>query len=92
MSNKMPDCENCPPNGYPLCDPGNIEVVELVDTYINFMCKAGSIPDITSIANIFTLEGYENRRDLFDKILFYTQIAAIERNRDMEPHRVVKSK
>ncbi len=85
----MPDCDICPPNGYQLTRPGNIEALEIIDEYINFMFGAMGMPSITAITHILTIEEQENR-DTLEKIMLYVQVASRERMKTNEPHRVIK--
>lgn len=85
----MPDCIAC---GFETVLPENIEAIEIIDIYINFMIDGMGSPDFLSIKKILTEEGYGNDKEMLQKIMLYCVSALMERNRVNEPIRKISSK
>ena len=88
-SNKKPDCVTC---GFIKPISENIEVLEILDMYGNFMYDGMSgMPNFIFIIEILKREELSDRKDLLTKIMLFTAIACTERNKPRHD-RVIKSK
>lgn len=85
----MPDCIEC---GYIIPLPENIEVLEIIDQYVNFLYGTYGVPNINSIDKVLCYEGVSDRRDILQKIIIYVQAANQERYKKTEAAKIISSK
>jgi len=85
----MPDCIAC---GYETVIPENIEVIEIVDEYVQFMFDGFGSPNLIAIREVLEIEGLSDRIDLLKKIMLYVLFGLIARNKNQGPIRTISSK
>ena len=88
-SNRNPDCIPC---GYIIPLPENIEVMEIIDQYSNFMYEGMSgMPSFLAIMEILRFLKVSEREDIVLKLMIYTAQATVQRNKPQDL-KVIKSK
>jgi hypothetical protein len=68
MSHTTPNCDEC---GYVKIIPENLEVMHLIEKYFMFFFDGMGNPSLQSIMLALEYEDMIDRRDIFDKIIFY---------------------
>jgi len=87
-SKKKPDCIEC---GFVKPLPENVEAIEIVDIYINFMFAGVGNPDFTSMMEILRVEKVDGREDLIKKLMIYVLASLREIHRDRS-NRIITNK